>query len=328
MSALTVVENQFAWEHKYRPGTVEETVLPPRIKKRVMNFIEQKKIPSFVFYSPSPGTGKTTLAYAVAHEVGCKRPLFINASLKTDIGTIRNEVVHYAQGKAIGGGKKVVILDEAERLSEAAQESLKGVMEAVSKTCTFILTTNSIARLNGPLVSRCRRVDFIWNDEEAAQLKAQMFKRCMQILDHEQVKYDGRVIAKLVEQKAPDNRSLMGSLHDFVVEHGEINEGILAQMTSGSLNDLVKIMKSKKYNDLKQWCADNSTIGVDFYANLTRLLIGDAATNKKALVENQSIPEVVMFLGQEQKDHTKADTWLQLLQVTTTLMMSPEIKFL
>lgn len=328
MSELTVVEGQFAWEHKFRPDNIEETVLPPRIKKRVLNFIEQKKIPSFLFYSPSPGTGKTTLAFAVAKEVGCKRPLFINASLKTDIGTIRNEVVHYAQGKVIGGGKKVVILDEAERLSDAAQESLKGVIEAVSKTCTFILTTNSIARLNAPLVSRCRRVDFIWDDAESDALKAQMYMRCVKILDHEKVKYDGRVIAKLVEQKAPDNRTIMGSLHDFVVEHGEINEGILAQMTTGSLDDLVKIMKARKYSELKQWCADNASTGVEFYTNLTRLLIGDPATGKKALVENASIPEVVVFLAQEQKDHNKADIWLQLLGVTTTLMMSPEIKFL
>lgn len=326
--ALTIVEGQFAWEHKFRPGTVEETILPSRVKTRIKNYINQEKIPSFLFYSPSPGTGKTTTALAIIKEIGCKRPLIINASLKTDIGTIRNEVVQYAQGRSLGNSRKVVFLDECDRLSDAAQESLKGLMESVSKSCTFILTTNNISRVNGPLMSRCRRVDFIWTEEEQTEIMSGMYKRCIQILNHEGVKYDGKVIACLIKQRAPDNRSVMGTLQDYVVEYGEINEGILRHLSTGSLDELVRIMKAKKYVELCQWCTDNANIGPEFYPNLTRLLCGDVTRGTKPIVANESIPLVIVTLGQEQKDHNKADVWLQLLQVTTTLMMTPEIKFL
>lgn len=324
---LSVNEREFVYEQKFRPTTIEEMVLPKSLRDKFDGFLAEGSIPNLCLYSPCPGTGKTTTARALATAVGCKKVLFINASLQTDIANIRENVYTYATGSSLYGGKKVVILDEVERLSQAAQESLKGLMEQVSKNCVFILTTNNISRIVAPLVSRCRVVKYMWTAEETNDMKVQMCRRCVDILKHEGVTLDpsgNKVIVALVNQYFPDNRQLLGTLQEFVTEHGQVNEGILAQIKAGSLDDLIECMKKKEFGKVKQWVTDNAdTLGGDFYPRMTRVLIGNGEQHP-AKVSKSAIVTVIDFLGEEQKYHNVADIWLHTLRVLTCLMMELE----
>lgn len=325
--ALNVVEKEFVWEQKYRPNRLADVILPKRIKDKLTAYVDEGRIPCLLLYSPSPGTGKTTTAFALANEIKCKKPLFVNASLNTDINTIRNKVVTYASGASLAGGTKVVILDETERLSNAAQESLKGLIETVSKTCVFILTTNNKSRIVQPLISRCRVMEYMWTAEEAKAMQVQMMKRCLEILEAENVPCEKAVLAALVKKHFPDNRSILGMLQDFAQEHGEINTGILGQINTGNFDSLITCIKSHDFAGMKQWVTDNvDTLGPEFYGKLTHKLI-DRTAESAPLVTDESIPEVIDVLGEEQKYHNVADNWLHVLRTMTVLVFNPSIKF-
>lgn len=105
--------NEFIWEQMFRPPTVEDVALPNDFREKFNKYIEAGRIPSLIFYSPKPGTGKTTTARALANSIGCTRPMFINASLDNSIENIRTKVYQYGSTVSVlESSQKVVILDE------------------------------------------------------------------------------------------------------------------------------------------------------------------------------------------------------------------------
>lgn len=325
MSDITIVNDEYSWENKYRPNKIEEVVLPSEVRAQILGYITSNggNIPSMLFYSPGPGTGKTTTARAVCNAIGCIKPLFINASLENSIDVIRERVLQYATGVSVFGGRKVVILDEVERLSPAAQESLKGIVESVSKNCSFILTTNAKQRVNEPLRSRCREVDFIWNSEESDEVKLQFMRRCAEILKLENVEYDPRVLAVIVKNKFPDNRRIMGILQDNATTYGKLDERALAVIKAGDMQTLVDSLKSKDWAGVKQWVTDNQNyITEDFYSRFFIFCVPNTS-DKPRLVVDQSIPDLVCVCGQSQIEHRQVgDVWLHALYFLTNVMMT------
>lgn len=317
-------EREYVWEQKWRCVSLDEIALPARIRDMLVGYTKLKRIPSIVLNSRSPGTGKTTTARALAREVGCKKPLYVNASLKTDIANIRTEVHRYSTGASVGGNQKVVILDEGERLSPAAQESLKGLMEQVSKNCIFIITTNNKNNLVDPLLSRSRVIDYEWNEQESRDMVRQIIVRMISILNYEGIEFDKRVLAKLVQRKFPDNRRLMGTLQDYAQTNGKIDEGVLSYNQSSNFRELVEIMKGQNFNELKQWVYDNQDrVSESFLGELARYLIEPKRVNDDkhaAIIEGSSIPDVIEFLGEEQKAfHQAGDKWLFLIRILMVL---------
>lgn len=325
MSDITIVNDQYAWENKYRPSKLAEVILPSDVRAKIQGYVTSGdgKIPSMLFYSPQPGTGKTTSALAVCNEIGCVKPLFINASLDNSIDVIRDRVLQYSTGVSVFGGRKVVILDEVERLSSAAQESLKGIVEAVSKNCSFILTTNAKQRVVEPLRSRCREIDFIWNDAEGDEVKLQFMRRCAEILKMEGVEFDPRVLSTIVLKHFPDNRRIMGILQDNATTYGKVDERALAVMKSGELQSLVTFLKDKDWAGVRQWVTDNQNyITEDFYSRFFTHCVPNAADKPRA-VADQSIPDLVCVCGQAQIEHRQVgDVWLHAVYFLTNVMMT------
>lgn len=325
---LTVVAKEFAWEQKYRPDNLDEVILPHDVRTKLKNYVSSPNVPSFLFYSPQPGTGKTTTAYAVAFAIGCLKPLFINASIDNSIDDVRDKVFQYSTGASVLGGRKIVILDEVERLSAAAQDALKGLMEKVSKVCSFILTTNNKSRVIEPLRSRCQcQLDFVWGEEEAKQVKLQFMGRCVQILDAESITYDKRVIFEIVNKFFPDNRRIIGKLQESAVNYGAVDERALAQISSGDVGNLITMLKEKDFASMKQWVADNqSYITEDFYSSVFKMCVPMKA-GSSYLVENSSVPDLVAICGQAQTEHRLVgDLWLHGVYFLTNIMMSVKWK--
>ncbi|QGZ15997.1 sliding clamp loader ATPase [Vibrio phage vB_VchM_Kuja] len=323
-------EKEFVYEQKWRCNTIQEMALPQRIKDLIMGYLSKGRIPCMLFHSTSPGTGKTTTAFAVANAIGCTRPLYVNASLDTDVANIREKVFKYASSQGLGGGLKVVILDEAERLSVNAQESLKGLIERVSRNCVFVLTTNNKNKLVAPLRSRCRVIDYEFSDDEKLEMIKALTLRTMAIIKYEGFTCEPKVLLQLVKRCFPDNRRLLGTIQDYTNIYGKIDDGILVHNQSGDFTELLRIMEERSFMRLNQWVNDYSEmLGPTFCADLTRFLITPRELNgvKKTIVMPESIIAVIDFLGEEQKFHEVADKWLWTLRVLTQLMMTPAIKY-
>mgnify|MGYP003627792589 FL=1 len=106
------MREEFLWVEKYRPKTVSETILPDELKKTFQQFVDNKNIPNLLL-AGGPGVGKTTIAKAMLDELECDY-IVINGSLSGNIDTLRNDIMQFASSMSLVGGRKYVILDEAD----------------------------------------------------------------------------------------------------------------------------------------------------------------------------------------------------------------------
>ena len=183
------------WTEKYRPKTVEECILPERLKKPFQEYVNQKNIPNLLL-SGGAGVGKTTIAKAMCNEVGCDF-MILNGSDENGVDTIRFKIKNYASSMSLTGGRKVVILDEADYLTPNAQAILRNAIEEFSGNCSFIFTCNYKSKIIDPIHSRCAVIDFNLKNNEKASMAAQFFKRLQSVLQSETVEYDDKVIAEV-----------------------------------------------------------------------------------------------------------------------------------
>ena len=151
-------EDQFLWTERYRPRTVDECILPDRIKKVFQEYVDKGSVPNLML-TGSAGVGKTTVAMAMCEQIGLNH-LFINSSEERGIDMLRTKIRGYASTISFTGGRKVIILDEADYLTPEAQAGLRGAIEEFSENCTFIFTCNFKSRLIDALHSRCSVIDF------------------------------------------------------------------------------------------------------------------------------------------------------------------------
>lgn len=302
------------WAQKYRPKTLSDIILPESIVTEFQNYIKAGKIPHLLLASRLPGTGKTTLALAICEDLGAN-PLVINASLNNSIDDIRSNVLQYATGVSVMGGPKVVVLDEAERLSQAAQEALKGILEAVSKNCVFILTTNNPQRIIEPLRDRCTFKEFIWSAEDTKAMSAKMMRRCAEILKAEGVTFKPAVLAAIIKKHFPSNRRILNVLQEYSNQFNQnIDEGILGKLNVGDVEGLVTALSGKDWNAVKDWCAINSDqLSDGIYLKLYETL--------KEKLHPQSVPQLILTLGDFQRHHaTVPDLFIHSLALLTTIM--------
>ena len=149
----------FLWVEQYRPKTVDDCILPQTLKNTFKEFVANGNVPN-VILSGGPGVGKTTIAKAVLEELGATY-MMINGSEESGIDVLRTKIKNFASTVSLEGGRKYLILDEADYLNpQSTQPALRGFMEEFHNNCGFILTCNYKNRLIEPLHSRCSVVDF------------------------------------------------------------------------------------------------------------------------------------------------------------------------
>lgn len=191
------------WVDKYRPKVLSELVLNSETKELLQNFIKNENIPNLIFYSDA-GRGKTTLAKILISELNASS-LILNASLDTSIDIIRDKVVNFCSTSSFGK-IKIVLCDEADRMSDQALDSLKGVVEKYQHICRFIFTTNHINKLSDALLSRCQQISF-----ENASLK-DIRIRCEEILIKEGKIFERSELKQMIKDNYPDVRQIIHTL--------------------------------------------------------------------------------------------------------------------
>jgi DNA polymerase III delta prime subunit len=222
------------WTEKYRPQTIENCILPERLKKPFQEYVNQKTIPNLLL-SGGPGVGKTTVAKAMCNEIGCDY-LVINGSDESGIDTFRTKIKHYASSMSFDGNRKVIIIDEADYLNpNSTQPALRNAIEEFAGNCSFIFTCNFKNRIIDPLHSRCAVIDFGMKNGEKEKMASQFFKRIQEILQSEKIEFDKAVVAELVKKHFPDFRRVVNELQRYS-KFGEINQGILAQISSTKIS--------------------------------------------------------------------------------------------
>ena len=312
------MSEDFLWVEKYRPHKIEDCVLPDRIKKAFQEYVNSGEIPNLLLTGPA-GCGKTTAAMAMCDEIGCNY-LFINSSEERGIDVLRTKVVGYASTVSLTGGRKVIILDEADGLTPDTQDALRGVIEKFASNCSFIFTCNFKAKIKDAIHSRCSVVDFTLKSSEKPVMASKMFTRLQEILKVETVEYDRQVLAKVVEKYFPDYRRTLGELQRYSIS-GIIDATIAAQLDSvRSLSELVKTLKEKDFGAMRKWVVMNSDIDPSriyrsVYDNLNQYL------------KPESIPAAVVTLAKYQYQSAfVADQELNLVACLTEIMVECEVK--
>jgi DNA polymerase III delta prime subunit len=261
----------------------------------VKDAIKSNNLPHFIFAGPA-GTGKTSLAYAIANELDAD-VLYLNCSLNTSIDDIRASVVGYSSSVSLSGGSKIVILDEMEGMSANAANSLKGIYEQFPNV-RFIATTNHLGKVIDALKSRSVVIEFKIDGKEKPKLAMAMFKRSRTILDERGITYDPKVVAEVVNKFFPDFRRTLNELQRYS-SSGSIDSGILLNQTKTSYRELVKALSEKDFKAMRTWVGENSG---DDPSNLFR----DFYDNCMEYVEPASVPSLILLLADYQFKATHA----------------------
>ncbi len=303
------------WTEKYRPQTIEDCILPERLKKPFQEYVNQKQIPNLLL-SGGAGVGKTTVAKAMCNEIGCDF-MVINGSDESGIDTFRTKIKNYASSMSLSGGRKVIIIDEADYLNpNSTQPALRNAIEEFAVNCSFIFTCNYKTRIIEPLHSRCAVVDFGLKNDEKASMASQFFKRLQSVLQSEKVEYDDKVIAELVKKHFPDFRRVLNELQRYS-QFGKIDTGILAQIGNIQLQEIVKHIKAKDFGAIRKWVATS-----DLDANSVFRQIYDSLYD---FMKPHSIPQAVLIIADYQyKNAFVADTEINLVACLTELMANCE----
>ncbi|RPF76139.1 MAG: AAA family ATPase [Rickettsiales bacterium TMED254] len=308
----------FLWVEKYRPQTIEDVILPERLKKPFELIAESGKLPNMLF-TGTAGTGKTTVAKALCKQLNLDY-IIINASEDGNIDTLRTKIKQFASSVSLQGGYKVVILDEADYLNaQSTQPALRGFIEEFSKNCRFILTCNFKNRIIEPLHSRCSVYEFNSNKKELVTLAEFFMKRLINILNKEQVKYDDKSLVELIMKHAPDWRRIINELQKLSYG-GIFSFSNSINVSSDVYSDLFVNLKDKDFKKMRSWVVNN--IDVDAAAIFRGVY--DRMADK---VSSQSIPQLVLILADYQyKNAFAADHELNVVACLTEIMANVEFK--
>ncbi len=253
-------DKEYIWVEKYRPKDVKRCILPENIKTKAEKFIEDGQIQNMLFYS-GPGTGKSTLAMAMCHELDLDY-IMINGSREGRlIETVRNTVTNFANTMSLSGKntKKIVIYDEFDNAGGDVQMAIRGLMDDVSASCRFIFTGNYITKIIEPLKSRTVMIDFSIPKNEVPVIMRQMMDRCIEILENEGIQYDKKALSQFIIKTFPDFRKIINEIQAYS-STGSIDLGIL-ELVNTRHEALIDAIMNKDFKMCEKWMNGNTYDG-------------------------------------------------------------------
>ena len=308
----------FLWVEEYRPKTIDDCILPQSLKTLFTSFVQKGEL-SNLLLSGTSGIGKTTVAKALCEQLNCDW-IMINGSEEGGIDVLRNKIKNFASTVSLSGGKKVVILDEADYLNpQSTQPALRGFIEEFHKNCRFILTCNFKNRLIDPLHSRFSTIEFRIANKDKPKLASKLFERAVYILKEQNVDYEEPVLAELIKKHFPDFRKLINELQRYSVS-GKIDAGILVNISNENLKTLMTHLKNKEFSDMRKWVVQNLD---NDPVRIFRKMYDTLYSN----LEPSTIPHAVLIIADYQyKSAFVADQEINLVACLTELMSQVKFK--
>jgi len=312
------MNTDFLWVEEYRPKTIDDCILPASLKTLFQSFIEKGEISNMLF-SGTPGVGKTTVAKALCEQMNCDW-IMINGSEEGGIDVLRNKIKNFASTVSLSGGKKVVILDEADYLNpQSTQPALRGFVEEFHKNCRFILTCNFKNRIIEPLHSRFSNIEFRINNKDKPKLASQLMDRAVYILKEQHIEYEDKALVGLITKHFPDFRKLINELQRYSVS-GAIDAGVLVNISDENLKSLTGHLKAKEFGEMRKWVVNNLD-------NDPVKIFRKIYDNLYTTIQPETIPHAILIIADYQyKSAFVADQEVNLVACLTEIMSQVKFK--
>ena len=313
--------SDFLWVEKYRPRKISDCILSEDLKNTFLKFLDNKELPNLLL-SGTAGTGKTTVARALCDELGVDSIIINGSDEGRHIDTLRTTIKNFASSVSLDGNSnhKVVIIDEADYMNpDSVQPALRNFIETFYKNCRFIFTCNFKNKIIPALHSRCTVIDFRITNGQKVKTATAFMNRLGDILKQEHIEYDKKVIAELIQRHYPDFRRTINELQRYSVR-GKIDSGILVSLSDINNKELVKLLKEKRFTDMRKWVVQNldkepSSLFSSIYEILYKNL------------QPQSVPAAVLTIADYQyKSAFVADHEINMVACLTQIMAECKFK--
>ena len=313
--------SDFLWVEKYRPRAIKDCILTEDLKSTFSKFLKQKEIPNLLL-SGTAGTGKTTVARALCEELKADYIIINGSDEGRHIDTLRTTIKNFASTVSLDESSthKVVIIDEADYMNaDSVQPALRNFIETFYKNCRFIFTCNFKNKIIPALHSRCTVIDFRITNGQKVKTASAFMKRLGELLKAENIEFDNRVLAELIQRHYPDFRRTINELQRYSVR-GKIDSGILVSLSEINNKELVKLLKEKRFSDMRKWVVQNldkdpSSLFSSIYDILYKNL------------QPQSVPAAVLTIADYQyKSAFVADHEINMVACLTQIMAECKFK--
>ncbi|KAK9323900.1 P-loop containing nucleoside triphosphate hydrolase protein [Lipomyces orientalis] len=236
-SAAGKQDDNLPWVEKYRPSSLDDVAGHDSIISTIRTFISSNKVPHLLFYGP-PGTGKTSTILAVAREIYGKNfknmVLELNASDDRGIDVVRDQIKTFASTRQMfSKGFKLIILDEADAMTNAAQNALRRIMEKYTTHTRFCILANYIHKLAPAIQSRCTRFRF------APIPQSSIRKRMQTVIERENVNISDEAFNSLLSLSKGDMRRALNVLQACHVAQEDDSAAESPPITEGDIYECV-----------------------------------------------------------------------------------------
>jgi len=312
-------EKHFVWAEKYRPQCLDDVILPDETRNKFREYMKDGRFPHILLSSINPGLGKTSFCNAIIKELDAD-VMWINGSGDAGIDAFRGKVKDFVSSVSIDDSPKIVVIDEADGISQDGQKNLRGLIEAFSKDSTFILTCNYKEKIIEPLRNRLIHYDFdnLFNQNKK-EIGLQIFDRLQFILNNENVHYEKQKLSPVLSNLYPSVRKMVLTLQQSIEDGNLIlNESLIN--LSVKYTTIMEKIREKDFNTVRKELQDLDDPGSLYtfvFKNLDEWFTKD------------SIPQVVLQCAKYQDLHAQArDKSICAAAFSVELMMQPEVHFL
>ncbi|XP_026734332.1 replication factor C subunit 5 [Trichoplusia ni] len=285
------VSKNLPWVEKYRPSKLEELISHDDIIKTINQFMSANQLPHLLFYGP-PGTGKTSTILACAKQMYTPQQfnsmvLELNASDDRGIGIVRGQILNFASTRTIfKAGPKLIILDEADAMTNDAQNALRRIIEKYTENVRFCIICNYLGKIIPALQSRCTRFRF------APLQQSQIVPRLQEVANAEGVKISEDGIKALLALSGGDMRKVLNTLQSTWLAYRDVTEDNVYTCVGHPLRSDINLILN--------WLLNENDFAVCFKniqdLKITKgLALGDILTEVHTIIQRAKLPPEVLI---------------------------------